>query len=312
MLTACFPESKTYPVSPLPEGATMARREGYGGDTFYVSHDGHFIGGDGFIVPMNFGEFFERFPDYVRNWVEKHLYGNVSEEEIEDWSQDLLMHLSKLPAVSKYRDAGKSDVIQTFDPIRQYGASERRFRNYINSCLANRFNTLYKKQARNPLSCPVNVSLSSGDGNGSGRHRLEATDEYVHSHSTVLLGRTQRAFRSQEQRLRMDEFTRFVLVEQPDAALLLCAVYEAGSFADARRNWCADCHRVATTIEIQTGQHRGHNVGLGQKRFTRAKGHLKQLATKFVWLSQLADAARPLEIMSRTRAESTLVRRENL
>ncbi len=312
MLTACFADSKTYPVSPPPEGSTIARKEGYGGDTFYVSRDGHFIGDDGFVVPVDFEEFLERFPDYVRNWVTKHLYGNAPEEKIEDWSQDLLMQLSALPTVSKYREAGKNDVVQTFDPFRQYGASERRFRSYVNSCLANRFSTLHKKWALNPLSCPANISLSSDDGDEDDRPHLRATDEYVHSLSAVLLGRTQRAFRAQEQRLLADEFTRFVLAEQPDVALLLCAFCEAGSFADARRNWCSDCRRVATMLEIQSGQHRGHNVGLGQNRFTRAKGNLKQLATKFMRQSQDADAAKPTETVSRTRTEASSSRRENL
>ena len=29
--------------------------------------DGQYIGHDGFVVPKNFDEFYERFPEYIRN-----------------------------------------------------------------------------------------------------------------------------------------------------------------------------------------------------------------------------------------------------
>jgi hypothetical protein len=40
-------------------------------DAFTVV-DGHYVGHDGFVVPKNFDEFHERFPQYVRNWVNGH------------------------------------------------------------------------------------------------------------------------------------------------------------------------------------------------------------------------------------------------
>ena len=132
------------------------------------------------------------------------------------------------------------------------------------------------------------------------------------NHSIVFRMKGWRMFGAQEEKLRIDEFTRFVEGHDPDAALVLSAFGEAASFVDARCNWCSDCRKVATTVEIQTGQHRGHNMGLGQNRFTRAKTNLKQLATKFMRLSQAADVAGPLETMSRTKTEATSDRRKNL
>jgi hypothetical protein len=67
---------------------------------------------------------------------------------------------------------------------------------------------------------------------------------------------------------------------------------KAASFADAKHNWCADCGRVATTVEIKTAVHRGHEVGLGQKKFNRGKGQLKELARKFMHLSPAAAQRR--------------------
>ena len=43
----------------------------YKSDHFTIS-DGRCIGSDGFVVPSDFEEFYERFPDYVRKWVSKH------------------------------------------------------------------------------------------------------------------------------------------------------------------------------------------------------------------------------------------------
>ena len=100
-------------------------------DEAYTVLDGHFVGDDGFIVPNSFGEFFERFPNYVGNWVRRRVHGSPSETEAEDWTQELLIHLAALPACSKFRRDGKEDVIQTFSPDRMHGANEARFRGFI-------------------------------------------------------------------------------------------------------------------------------------------------------------------------------------
>ena len=41
-------------------------------DSFTVV-DGRYVGHDGFVVPQNFDEFHERFPEYIRNWVKRHV-----------------------------------------------------------------------------------------------------------------------------------------------------------------------------------------------------------------------------------------------
>jgi hypothetical protein len=114
-------------------------------DDPYTVQNGHFVGHDGFVVPNNFNEFFERFPNYVADWVRRRVRGSASETEAEDWTQELLMHLAALPACSKFRRDGKEDVIQTFSPDRMHGANEARFRGFINMCLGNKHNTLYVK-----------------------------------------------------------------------------------------------------------------------------------------------------------------------
>src|SRR5437667_4854242 len=112
--------------------------------------DGHYVGHDGFVVPKDFDEFHERFPEYVRNWVSRHVDRSAPREDVEDWAQDLLIHLRYLPATSKHREAGKQDIVQTFDPHKHHGANVARFFNYINLCLGNKFRTMHLKRMKNP------------------------------------------------------------------------------------------------------------------------------------------------------------------
>jgi hypothetical protein len=105
----------------------------------FVIRDGRFIGHDGFVVPKDFDEFHERFPQYVRNWVNRHADRSAPKEDLEDWTQDLLIHLQHLPATSKHRVAGREDIVQTFDPQKHYGANQARFQN--SSTCASRTNS---------------------------------------------------------------------------------------------------------------------------------------------------------------------------
>ena len=98
------------------------------------------------VVPKDFDEFDQRFPHYVRRWVSKHATKSAQPEDLEDRTQDLLIHMRYLPLTSKYRKAGKEDIVQTFDPSKHYGANLRRFLNYINLRLANRFGLAPKSE----------------------------------------------------------------------------------------------------------------------------------------------------------------------
>jgi hypothetical protein len=171
-------------------------------DDAYTIRDGHFVGHDGFIVPNNFSEFYQRFPNYVADWVRRRVRDRVSETETEDWTQELLLHLAALPTRSKFRTDGKQDVIQTFVPEKMHGANEARFRSFINQCLSNKFNTLYVKWRKRPLSNPRNLPFE-GDG------EYGASDEFCHSNSTYLLQAGCRLRDQDERRMRIDEFVRF-------------------------------------------------------------------------------------------------------
>jgi len=86
------------------------------------------VGEDGFVVPKDFGEFFERDPLRVRRWVTKRLNRRLGQDTILDLEQDLLLYLCALPPDSRFREKGANgrsdgctDVIQCFDPVRILG-----------------------------------------------------------------------------------------------------------------------------------------------------------------------------------------------
>jgi hypothetical protein len=236
----------------------------YTGDKFTRDPiTGHFIGDDGFRVPLNFEEFWERYPHYIRNWVKKRLHKNIVDADVEDWEMELYQHMKYLPERSKSRTvgyngrvAGCTDVVETFNPILQYGASEKRFRNYINMCLSNRFNTIVSKQNKNPICRPGNCILSS---QMDPENYEVVDDEYVHTNSEHLMHITMRDRRQHEQKLFLSEYRRFVESEDPSMLAVIEAIASTGTFGEAQRE-----------------------LGMTEQDFNRARNRLKQLKDCFL------------------------------
>jgi len=176
---------------------------------------GHYVGHDGFVVPKNFDEFHERFPQYVRQWVRKYAHRLAQPEDLEDWAQDLLIHLRYLPATSKHREAGKEDVVQTFDPQKHHGANSARFFNYINLCLANKFRSMQSALMKNPICRPGNLSLTT---HFEETDRHQDGDEFCHAHSAYVRGRCERQERKWDASHALAEFVEFSRRE--DASVL--------------------------------------------------------------------------------------------
>jgi hypothetical protein len=109
---------------------------------FVIDSSGHYVSRkDGFIVPKNFSEFYERFPNYVTSWVHKHIQNSYRRNtaDVQDWVSDLTLHLMVLPERSLKRKNGFVDVISCFDPTRLGGANSKSFFYYVNTCLKNHF-----------------------------------------------------------------------------------------------------------------------------------------------------------------------------
>jgi len=194
----------------------------------YTKRDGRYVGGDGFLVPMNFNEFFQRFPDYVSRWVSKHADRRAPEEDLEDWTQDLLLHLCYLPQTSKYRETGRKDIVETFDPMRHYGANEARFRNYVNLCLANKFRTMYSKRMKDALCHSGNVSF---DEQTECEDRL--LDEFCYEHSAQLRAVTKACGKQSADRAFLQEFVNFVRREDPKVLPTMDALLMTGTQGEA-------------------------------------------------------------------------------
>jgi hypothetical protein len=198
-------------------------------DDAYTVRDDHFVGHDGFIVPNSFSEFYQRFPNYVADWVRRRVRDCVSATEAEDWTQELLLHLAVLPSRSIHRINGKEDVIQTFVPERMHGANEARFRCFINRCLANRFNTLYARWRSRPLSNPRNLPFEVDAECG-------ASDEFCHSNSEYLRQAGCRRRDQDERRLQIDEFVRLGEARIPGLQLAVETFQSTGNWGQPTTN----------------------------------------------------------------------------
>src|SRR5579863_2249426 len=209
----------------------------------YDPRTGHHIGDDGFRVPKDFIEFYERYPNYIRNWVKKRLSRFTVDEDVEDWTQDLIIHMKYLPQTSKHRKPGANDrmngctdVIETFNPIQQYGASERRFRSYINFCLANKFNTVYSKRNKNPICRQGNVSIVTNVDPSHENGEYDVVDDaYCHVHSDYLSNATARSMKQYENYLLANEFKRYVEAKEPDLVSVIDAIQQTTSQGEAAR-----------------------------------------------------------------------------
>ncbi len=218
-------QSNTAAVENQPVNFTNISVENRKSDPFTIV-DGRYVGHDGFVVPKNFDEFHERFPQYVRKWVNRHVDSSAPREDVEDWTQDLLIHLRYLPATSKHRQAGKEDIVQTFDPHKHYGANQARFQNYINLCLGNKFRTIYSKRLKNPLCRPGNVSLAT---HWEETDRDQVGDEFCHAHSAYLRKRCERQERQRDDRHRIGEFVEFVQREDSGVLPVMGAIAATGT-----------------------------------------------------------------------------------
>ncbi len=62
-------------------------------EPFSFSPDGHVVGRDGFVVPKNFDEFYDRNPMGVRRWLMKRLHKRADDDTVKDLEQELLLVL---------------------------------------------------------------------------------------------------------------------------------------------------------------------------------------------------------------------------
>jgi hypothetical protein len=237
-------EHLTVQFTARPLNWSPSKRKYAGDPVSFV--DGNYVGHDGFIVPRDFPEFYVRFPQYIRRWVRRHADKSASKEDIEDWTQELCVHMSSLPSTSQYRKAGKQDVIQTFDPFRHYGANRARFQNYINLCLANKFRTIHSARIKSPLCHAERLFLSEKTSDG-----VCIYDGFCELVSEQLLVAAERSHKQLQDRLFVGEFIEFVRRGSPRILSALEAIAVTRTQEEAARRLRmtnADFGRLCTQL----------------------------------------------------------------
>jgi hypothetical protein len=216
-------------------------------EPFSLAPDGHIVGQDGFVVPKDFEEFYQRYPTRVRRWLIKKLHKRTLDDSVLELEQELLAYLCCLPRESKHRQRGMNghaegcrDVIQCFDPVKHYGANGRRFFNFVFLCLTNRLSTILTKQNKEPVCQTQTVGISDGVHSqvaGQEHSRQEVNSEYVCEHSSVLghyrkEGCTEPYF----QRILIGEFKTFLRRNAPDLLPVIEAIANTATMREAGKS----------------------------------------------------------------------------
>jgi len=230
------------------------------------------VGKDGFVVPKDFGEFFERYPLRVRRWVTRQVGRKIGHDAILDLEQDLLLYLCALAPQSRFRWKGTNgrpdgctDVIQCFDPARHFGATAGRFHNFINLCLTNRLSTILARQRRNPLLNPQNLSIANLEVSQENPGRWESVGEideaYLLRHSRTFGGECRRRAHAQDpvQKAYIREFEQFVLQTEPKLLAVVRAIQRTATLCDAEKS-----------------------IGMANREFRRCRQELSLLKSQFL------------------------------
>jgi hypothetical protein len=228
-----------------PEEPKATQPESYKEDPFERTKDGHVVDlvetnpDKRFVVPKNFDEFSERYPNYIRRWVMKHTKKMSLDADVEDWEADLAFHMRYLPVASVHRVPGANglndgciDRIQTFDPVRMHGATPARFFHFVNNLLRNCFITEISKRKRQPLHIPNNLSYGYVDEDSVG----VVDDEYLHKNSPLLTRISEIRSGNEQTKLFVEEFYTFVQQKDPKVIPILDALRETGTHVQARKH----------------------------------------------------------------------------
>jgi hypothetical protein len=241
------------------------------------------VGEDGFVVPKDFVEFFERYPLRVRRWVTNQLSRRFGQDAILDLEQDLLLYLCTLPPDSRFRrkgangrTAGCTDVIQCFHPVRHYGATAGRFHNFINLCLANRLSTILARQRHNPICDPRNLSIANLQENEDGPELVgEIGEAYLLRHSETFARECRRKTHAENPVVKayIREFEQFVLQREPTLLAVVHAIERTATLCDAEKS-----------------------IGMANRDFRRCRRDLSLLKNRF--LEQRKSLPRTRELSS--------------
>jgi hypothetical protein len=218
----------------------------------YTIKDRHYVGADGFIVPANFEEYHLRYPDFVKRWIKKHVFGKfvATPADASDLESELTLHLLSLPAASKFRRQGKTDRIQCFNPNKLSGATSGHFFYYIHICLQNRVRTMVDLEGRDALRDVArnghagclelksdhlrNINLSELDDRALEGNSPSA-DEMLYYLSQEVRLTVDKKFELVEKAHFLKDFWRFVEKNEPEMLTVIEAIATTAFWVEAEK-----------------------------------------------------------------------------
>jgi len=242
-------------------------------EQFQVTADGHFVGKDGFVVPRDFGEFYERFPRYIKQFVSAFMRNNTG-GDCDDLEGDLILFLLTIPPDSKYRlpgcnglPNGCTDRLQMFNPRLSFGCSMARWKSWLNRCLRNQLLHLLDKSAKNPILRHNTVAIVNehpGVSNASRTHlpiaapNMKVNEDFVRK-PRVFMTTCRDAVTELNKEVFIRQFLTFVTFHNPE----LVPVMETLEIADS-------CGEAQVSL------------GLSKRIFNRHRSRLCVLAKSFL------------------------------
>jgi hypothetical protein len=190
---------------------------------FTIDSTGHYVSSkDGFVVPKDFTEFYERFPKYVKSWVGKHIQQNYqrNEADTQDWESELTLHLMALPEKSSKRKKGFVDIISCFDPMRLGGANSKSFFFYVNTCLKNYYIDHLHKKRKDAIHIFRSASNVSFDAPEIENDQHENTCDRGRSNQDIYVN------------VRVGEFKSFVEENEPELLSAVEIIFSADTIKE--------------------------------------------------------------------------------
>jgi hypothetical protein len=223
---------------PETEAPVPAECDAQTPEPFTISADGHYVGLDGFVVPKDFTEFYERFPRHIGEWVRRHCYYASGRAEAKDRESSMILHILSIPQDSIYRTPGYNghahgctDRVMTFSPERCHGANRARFFYYINGILRNHLNTILRREQIEPTgyhrTIDIKMLLTNAD---TDVHE----DDLLYSLAYETYRQACRIDIAMESTVEVDEFRSFVEEYNSELIPVLDAMVKAETLVEAR------------------------------------------------------------------------------
>lgn len=174
---------------------------------------GHWIGADGYVCPLTFAAFLDRYPDYILLMARKMAPYSADPSAAEDMAQDICYRLMA------------NQAVEQFDAVLMHGATERRFFGYITQHIRWAAGKQRDSNALEPILSPVASGISHLDKDDP----YNVTEEHI---STYRL--TDIPLPDANNAIYLADFAAFVAQQgRKDLVKLMVAIFETKNYTQA-------------------------------------------------------------------------------